>query len=109
MKRNKLFNKECTRFKRKKRLDWEKVFSKVRGEEIVVHLFEIATNPTIAISEIKARRFYIIDRAQIKEKSDREREEDEMIFKSMEISATREDKNPLKIKKEKRRNKNEMR
>ena len=38
------------------------------GEEVLVPTFEIATNPTIRLSEIKARRFYIVDRAQIKAK-----------------------------------------
>jgi hypothetical protein len=33
------------------------------GEEILVPTWEIAANPTIRLSEIKARRFYIVDRA----------------------------------------------
>ena len=33
------------------------------GEEILVPTFEIAANPTVRLSEIKARRFYIVDRA----------------------------------------------
>jgi hypothetical protein len=40
----------------------------IEGEEIVVPLFEIAAHPSIRLSEIKARRFYIVDRAQIKAK-----------------------------------------
>ena len=38
------------------------------GEEVLVPTFEIAAHPTIRLSEIKARRFYIVDRAQIKAK-----------------------------------------
>jgi len=38
------------------------------GEEVLVPTFEIAANPTVRLSEIKARRFYIVDRAQIKAK-----------------------------------------
>ena len=33
------------------------------GEEVLVPTFEIAANPTVRLSEIKARRFYIVDRA----------------------------------------------
>ena len=40
----------------------------VEGEEILVPTFEIAANPQVRLSEIKARRFYIVDRAQIKAK-----------------------------------------
>lgn len=33
------------------------------AEEILVPTFEIAANPQVRLSEIKARRFYIVDRA----------------------------------------------
>lgn len=36
----------------------------VEGEEILVPTFEIAANPTINLSEIRARRFYVVDRAR---------------------------------------------
>lgn len=52
----------------------------VEGEEILVPTWEIAANPTIRLSEIKARRFYIVDRAQIKAKEAIQKEEDEQIF-----------------------------
>jgi len=58
----------------------------VEGEEILVPTFEIATNPTIRISEVKARRFYIVDRAQIKAKEAIQKEEDTNIFAA--IAAT---------------------
>jgi hypothetical protein len=32
------------------------------GEEILVPTFEIAANPTVRLSEIKARRFYSFQR-----------------------------------------------
>tara|TARA_Y100000310_G_scaffold72876_2_gene69042 strand:- start:5521 stop:5745 length:225 start_codon:yes stop_codon:yes gene_type:complete len=32
------------------------------GEEFLVPTFEIAAYPTVRLSEIKARRFYIVDR-----------------------------------------------
>lgn len=50
------------------------------GEEVLVPTFEIATNPQIRLSEIKARRFYIVDRAQIKAKEAIQKEEDSNIF-----------------------------
>jgi hypothetical protein len=55
----------------------------IEGEEILVPTFEIATNPTIRLSEVKARRFYIIDRAQIKAKEAIQKEEDLNIFNAV--------------------------
>jgi len=52
----------------------------IEGEEILVPTFEIAVNPTVRISEVKARRFYIVDRAQIKAKEAIQKEEDSNIF-----------------------------
>lgn len=60
----------------------------VEGEEIVVPLFEIAAHPSIRLSEIKARRFYIVDRAQIKAKEAIQKEEDSNIFKALIAAAT---------------------
>lgn len=60
------------------------------GEEILVPTWEIAANPTIRLSEIKARRFYIVDRAQIKAKEAIQKEEDEQIFNAC-INALRSD------------------
>jgi len=56
------------------------------GEEILVPTFEIAANPQVRLSEIKARRFYIVDRAQIKAKEAIQKEEDANIFSAL-ISA----------------------
>jgi hypothetical protein len=53
------------------------------GEEILVPTFEIATNPTIRLSDVKARRFYIVDRAQIKAKEAIQKEEDLNIFNAI--------------------------
>ena len=58
----------------------------VEGEEILVPTFEIATNPTIRISEVKARRFYIVDRAQIKAKEAIQKEEDTNIFNAIDAA-----------------------
>ena len=56
------------------------------GEEVLVPTFEIATNPTIRLSEVKARRFYIVDRAQIKAKEAIQKEEDLNIFNAIEAA-----------------------
>ena len=57
------------------------------GEEVLVPTFEIATNPTIRLSEVKARRFYIVDRAQIKAKEAIQKEEDRNIFNAVIAAA----------------------
>jgi len=58
------------------------------GEEILVPTFEIAANPTVRLAEIKARRFYIVDRAQIKAKEAIQKEEDTNIFNALIAAAT---------------------
>ena len=55
--------------------------------KILVPTFEIAANPTVRISEIKARRFYIVDRAQIKAKEAIQKEEDTNIFGALSAAA----------------------
>ena len=57
------------------------------GEEILVPTFEIAANPQVRLSEIKARRFYIVDRAQIKAKEAIQKEEDANIFSALIAAA----------------------
>ena len=63
----------------------------VEGEEILVPTFEIAAHPTIRLSEIKARRFYIVDRAQIKAKEAIQKEEDRNIFNALIAAADARD------------------
>lgn len=57
------------------------------GEEILVPTFEIAAYPQCRLSEIKARRFYIVDRAQIKAKEAIQKEEDANIFNALIAAA----------------------
>lgn len=57
------------------------------GEEVLVPTFEIAANPQVRLSEIKARRFYIVDRAQIKAKEAIQKEEDANIFSALIAAA----------------------
>lgn len=56
------------------------------GEEVLVPTFEIAANPQIRISEIKARRFYIVDRAQMKAKEAIQKEEDTNILNTIDAA-----------------------
>ena len=55
---------------------------------MLVPTFEIAVNPQVRLSEIKARRFYIVDRAQIKAKEAIQKEEDTNIFNCLLASVT---------------------
>jgi hypothetical protein len=52
----------------------------IQGQAILVPTFEIASNPIISLSEVKARRFYIVDRAQTKAKEAIQKEEDKKFF-----------------------------
>lgn len=56
------------------------------GEEVLVPTFEIAANPQIRLSEIKARRFYIVDRAQMKAKEAIQKLEDTEILRDIEAA-----------------------
>lgn len=58
----------------------------VEGEEVLVPTFEIGTNPQIRLSEIKARRFYIVDRAQMKAKESIQKAEDTEILADIETA-----------------------
>jgi len=58
----------------------------VEGEEVLVPTFEISTNPQIRLSEIKARRFYIVDRAQMKAKEAIQKQEDTEILADIDAA-----------------------
>lgn len=55
----------------------------VEGEEVIVPTFEIVSNPYVRLSEIYSRRYYIVDRAQIKAKEAIQKEEDLNIFNAV--------------------------
>ena len=57
--------------------------SEVEAEELIVPTFEIAANPVLRYSEVRARRFYIVDRAQIRAKDSLQRQEDTEVFKAI--------------------------
>ena len=58
----------------------------VESEELLVPTFEIGVNPTIRLSEIKARRFYIVDRAQMKAKEAIQKAEDTEILAAIDAA-----------------------
>lgn len=58
----------------------------VEGEEVLVPTWEIAANPQIRLSEIKARRVYIVDRAQMKAKEAIQKQEDTEILGDIEAA-----------------------
>lgn len=57
--------------------------SVIEGEEILVPTYEIAIYVSVRMSEIKARRFYIVDRSQIKGKEAIQKAEDTDIFNAL--------------------------
>jgi len=62
----------------------------VEAEHFAVPTFVIAAYPTITLPEIRARRFYIIDRAQVRAKDAIMRAEDREVFRLIS-AATRPD------------------
>ena len=52
----------------------------VEGEELLVPVIELASNPTIKLNEIRQRRYYIVDRAQVRAKDSLQRQEDVEVF-----------------------------
>ena len=52
----------------------------VEAEELLVPVIEIASNPTIKLTEIRSRRYYIVDRAQVRAKDSLQRQEDTEVF-----------------------------
>jgi len=59
----------------------------IEGERIQVPTFEIVSNPQVRFSQIKERRFNVIDRAQQRAKSDIMAVEDENCFNLIEAAA----------------------
>lgn len=56
------------------------------GTEIIVPTFEIGVNPQVRLSEIKARRFYIVDRIQMKSKEAIQKTEDTEILATIDAA-----------------------
>lgn len=62
--------------------------SRVFGDRVVVPTFELYSNPTVRISEVRRRRFNVIDRAVQKARQELMAQEDANIFAAIDNSAT---------------------
>ena len=65
----------------------------IEGDRIQVPTFEISSYPQVRFSQVKERRFNLIDRAQQRAKSDIMAVEDEVVFSLIDSAAT--DVNPV--------------
>lgn len=59
----------------------------VKGKRILIPLFELGSNPKIPFTQIKERRFNLIDRAQDKAKQDIQAVEDDLGFSALTVAA----------------------
>jgi hypothetical protein len=62
--------------------------SRVFGDRIVVPEFEIFSNPTVRIAEVKRRRFNVIDRAVQKARQEIMAEEDANVFAALDSASS---------------------
>lgn len=62
--------------------------SRVFGDRVVVPEFEVYSNPTVRIAEVKRRRFNVIDRAVQKARQEIMAQEDANIFAALDAAAT---------------------
>lgn len=61
--------------------------SRVFGDRVTVPEFEIVSNPTVRIAEVKRRRFNVIDRAQQKARQEIQAQEDANVFAALDFAA----------------------
>jgi len=61
--------------------------SRVQGDRVLVPEFEIVSNPTVRIAEVKRRRFNVIDRAQQKARQEIQAQEDANIFAALDYAS----------------------
>jgi hypothetical protein len=61
--------------------------SRVFGDRITVPEFEVVSNPTVRIMEVKRRRFNVIDRAQQKARQEIQAQEDANIFTAIDFAS----------------------
>lgn len=64
--------------------------SRVFGDRVTIPEFEVVSNPTVRIAEVKRRRFNIVDRAQQKAKQEIQAQEDANIFAALDFAALQE-------------------
>jgi HK97 family phage major capsid protein len=60
----------------------------VKGKRILIPLFELGSNPKIPFTQIKERRYNLIDRAQDKAKQDIQAVEDDLGFSALGVAST---------------------
>ena len=65
----------------------ENILSVAKSQRIHVPLFEIASNPQIALTEVRQRRFDLVDRALDKAKAQIQAAEDTRVFATMDATA----------------------
>jgi hypothetical protein len=62
--------------------------SRIMGDRVTVPEFEVVSNPTVRIAEVKRRRFNVIDRAQQKARQEIQAQEDSNIFAALDTAST---------------------
>ena len=60
----------------------------VKGKRILIPLFELGSNPKIPFTQVKERRYNLIDRAQDKAKQDIQAVEDDLGFSALTVAST---------------------
>lgn len=60
--------------------------SRVFGDRVTIPEFEIVSNPTVRIAEVKRRRFNVIDRAQQKARQEIQAQEDANVFSALRFA-----------------------
>ena len=60
--------------------------SRVFGDRVTVPEFEVVSNPTVRIAEVKRRRFNVIDRAQQKARQEIQAQEDANVFAALQYA-----------------------
>jgi len=61
--------------------------SRVFGDRVTIPEFEVVSNPTVRIAEVRRRRFNVIDRAQQKARQEIQAQEDANIFSALDFAA----------------------
>lgn len=64
--------------------------SRVVGDRIMIPEFEVVSNPTVRIAEVKRRRFNVIDRAQQKARQEIQAQEDANVFAALDFAGSAE-------------------
>lgn len=60
--------------------------SRVFGDRVTIPEFEIVSNPTVRIAEVKRRRFNVVDRAQQKARQEIQAQEDANVFAALDFA-----------------------